>query len=77
MEKYINWKIVATAVCIITVSMATSIFYERAEKLKALDMKIDTKVDIKRYESDTLRIESKIDTLINMHMADRPYRRLK
>jgi fibrillarin-like rRNA methylase len=77
MEKYINWKIVATAVCILMVSMATSIFYDRAEKLKALDMKIDTKVDIKRYESDTLRIESKIDTLINMHMADRPYRRLK
>jgi hypothetical protein len=76
-KQYITWKIVASAVCIIVFTMAGSLWSANSERLRNMDLKIDNKVDIKRYEADMQRVESKLDMLINMHMADRPYKRVK
>ena len=76
-KSFITWKIVASAVCILVFTMAGSLWSANSERLRSMDQKIDNKVDIKRYETDMQRIESKLDMLINMLMADRPYKRVK
>jgi len=76
-EKFISWKIVASAVCVILFAMAGTLWSSTHERIKILEAKIDKKVDIERYNTDVKRLEDKIDQLIIMHMANLPYKRIK
>ena len=76
-KSYVSWRVVASAVCVILFTLAGSLWSTNTEKLRSLDARLDQKVDLKRYEADTQRIEGKIDMLINIHMAERAYKRIK
>ena len=73
---YVSWKVVASAVCVILITMAGTLWSNSSDRIKAIEFKLDKKVDHTRYDADIIRMEKKIDQLIDMHMTGAPYRRL-
>ena len=68
MEKYLSWKVVATTIIAVLISVMGGLYTERGIKLRLIDEKIEKKVDSVRYATDMEKIEKKLDLLINIHM---------
>ena len=77
LASYISWKVVTSAVCIILFAMAGSLWSANNNRMTAIEAKLEQKVDYKRYEADMARLESKMDQLINIHMAGVAYKRIR
>ena len=67
-DRFVTWKIVTSAVCVILFSLLGAAWSTNNERLRIIDQKLEQKVDINRYNMDLMRIEKKLDLIITMHM---------